>query len=155
MVKELSVGDTVLQFGTTNDGAKITHILKCEFGNKQAELVTINAELSITPYHPIKLNIGDDWVFPRSVKTPTVRYCEAVYCIALEDGHVLDIGDIGCVGLGHDFEENDVIKHPYFGSRRIIDDLDVMPVNEDYIIVINSKNVKRNAKNNLICEISV
>ena len=46
-----------------------------------------------------------------------------IYNVVLDSGHVLIINDVKCVTLGHNYTDNNVIKHPYFGSQEIIKDL--------------------------------
>ena len=39
-----------------------------------------------------------------------------VYNLVMEEGHTAIINGVECCCLGHGFEDNDVIKHPYFGT---------------------------------------
>ncbi len=69
---------------------------------------------------------GTKWVFPCSlVSSPTNIACEAVYSFALDQGHTVSVNDIDCVTLGHEFKE-DIVRHAYYGSKRIIEDLRIL-----------------------------
>ena len=116
-VDEIKVGDIVC----TTDGkkTKITHVLVTAV-NDYVQIVFFENGLCITEWHPIMLY--DKWVFPADVKKSHRTYCDKIYSFALEDSHVIIVNDIRCVTLGHDFV-GDVISHPYFGSKKVIDDL--------------------------------
>ncbi len=49
--------------------------------------------------------------------------CEAVYSFILDDGHVMLINGVECISMGHGFTDNDVVKHEFFGTQRIVEDL--------------------------------
>ena len=80
--------------------------------------------LLITPYHPVR--IDGKWHFPCDLKKPQHRVCSAVYSFVLSAGHVMVINGTECVSMGHGFNE-DVVRHPYFGSAAIIADLARLP----------------------------
>ena len=42
--------------------------------------------------------------------------------IVLDKNHILEIGNFKVVSLAHGFQE-DVVKHPYYGTDRVIEDL--------------------------------
>lgn len=75
----------------------------------------------ITAWHPIRLN--QQWIMPSSlVSSPSEIFCDAVYNFALDQGHTVLVNDVECVTLGHGFKE-DVVRHTYYGSERVIEDL--------------------------------
>ena len=80
--------------------------------------------LDITEWHPIYH--GGNWVFPADVKPAVYQPCEAVYSLVLNTNFVAFINDMPCICLGHEFQDG-ILKHSYFGSRRVIEDMMEMP----------------------------
>lgn len=79
--------------------ARVLCVVKTELPNKSAELVRINDDLLITPWHPIFYSAK--WVFPSKVGSLQRLHCDAVYNFVLERDHVMFIGGVPCVTLGH------------------------------------------------------
>jgi len=91
-------------------------VLKTLCQDGKSDLVELDGGLLITPYHPVKHNGA--WTFPKDVKAPVEMECDAVYSFVLDSGsgkHYIEINGVTCVTLGHDFDDNDVIKHEYVG----------------------------------------
>lgn len=88
------------------------------------DLVTFAGGLAITPYHPVR--VGGRWHFPGDLAAPERKPCPSVFSFVLDRGHVMDIGGVACVTLGHDFAAP-VVSHPYFGSPRVVADLAALP----------------------------
>ncbi len=86
-------------------------------------MVKIGNFLSITPWHPIQ-KIDHKWNFPCLLgeALPVSEFNEYLYDLVLESGHTVEIGGFKVATLGHHFEE-DIVKHDYFGTHRVIDDL--------------------------------
>lgn len=80
----------------------------------------------VTPYHPVILKGKNEWKFPIDIKKDVIMIpdMEYVYNFVLDEGHIIefDCGLISCT-MGHNFNDNSVITHPYFGSNKIINDL--------------------------------
>ena len=94
--------------------------------------------LLITPWHPVR--IEEKWSFPNDLVNRSITRCEMkvdkVYNVVLDNHHTLYIDGTECVTLGHNFS-GEVVAHPYFGSRRVIEDLQRMPGWEEGRVVIN------------------
>lgn len=77
-----------------------------------------------------------------------------MYSFALNQGHTVWVNDIECVTLGHGFQE-DVVRHAYYGTERVIEDLRIMDGQQNCtgVIEMRSKWVKRNKWTNLVCAI--
>lgn len=56
------------------------------------------------------------------VSSPSEIDCDAVFNFALDQGHTVLVNNVECVTLGHGFQE-DVVRHSYYGSQRVIEDL--------------------------------
>ena len=117
-IKELKKGDVV---ETRNSYATVQCIVKTRCRNKKEYLVDIDG-LLITPYHPIIDKYGF-WEFPVNIGLIDEYNCDYVYSIVLNAGHIVYINDIQCVTMGHDFCNNSVVSHPFFGSNRVINQL--------------------------------
>jgi hypothetical protein len=144
LVKDVRVGDNVMLPNKSH--AKVTHMTRIEYYDK-INLTQIGG-LLITPWHPILLN--GTWQFPNSIGITQSYECKYVYNFALDVGHIVTINGIECATLGHGFTDNDVITHEYFGTHKVIDDLNLIRANSDNMIIIDL--IIRNKDNGLICK---
>ena len=93
-----------------------------------SKLVNVGKSTSkpwITSYHPIR--IDGVWKFPMDVNQPEIITGDSdgnliLYNLVLDKGHIVLINDIECVTLGHNLQD-DVVRHQFFGTNIIIDDL--------------------------------
>jgi len=145
LVKDIRVGDNVMLPDTTC--ATVTHVTKVKCQNNKVNLTQIG-DLLITPWHPILMN--NVWTFPNSVGFIESHTHEYVYNFVLNVGHIVTVNGIKCVTLGHGFTDNDVITHEYFGTNKVINDLDKLPTNFEGSIIID--NITRDAVSGLICK---
>jgi len=115
-VKDLKKGDEIESLGKT---AKIVCIV--EFPMKcQTPLVNLNGML-ITPKHPILFE--GNWVYPKSISAAKSLYIESVFNLVLDKNHSANLNGIEVVTLGHEKYDNEVVKHEYYGTQRVIRDL--------------------------------
>lgn len=114
-VDELKKGDEVW------GGHKVRAVLITPV-HKTVPMVRFTTGLKITPWHPMKY-LTDEWVFPHDVGENVEMWVDAYYNLVLESGHIVEINSHPVCTLGHGFEDNDVIKHPYFGTEAVIRDL--------------------------------
>jgi len=122
LVKDVVRGDKVATLG--NKSVEVLCVLKTHCRGNQTELVEMDGGLLVTPFHPIRL--GGKWYFPCDVEQPILRECPAVYSFALKEDssdHVMIINGVECVTLGHNYVDDDVVRHPYFGTRKVVEDL--------------------------------
>jgi len=129
--------------------AKVSCVIKTNCDTHRAQLVEIN-KLLITPWHPVRIN--NQWKFPYHLGPTTERNCSAVYNFVLETKHIMIINGIECVTLGHGFE-GDVIQHSYFGTQRVINDLQKLNGWNIGFIELTKESVVRDRKNGLICSL--
>lgn len=122
MTHQLRAGDVVL------GGHRILCVVRTK--HKRPIKIMCNEQLAITPWHPIRLPFASspEWVFPcRQMELLDLEaeegFTHYVYNLVLESGHYVRIGNYDVCTLGHYFQDNDVIKHNYFGTGRVIDDL--------------------------------
>ena len=90
-------------------------------------MVQIN-RLQITPSHPIF--VENKWCYPSDLvnvgdeKVKIHSFSNIVlYNFVLSEGHTLLVDGISCVTLGHEFTDNLIVAHPYYGTRQVIQDL--------------------------------
>lgn len=50
-----------------------------------------------------------------------------VYNLVLDGGHVVVVDGVEAVTLGHGMEDDDVVRHPYFGTERVVRELQALP----------------------------
>lgn len=87
--------------------------------------------LVITPWHPVRavpLECGggaSEWKFPAEFDLfqPHDEFLHYVYNLVLESGHTVEIDGFQVCTLAHGFEDNAVIRHPYFGTTKVLEDL--------------------------------
>jgi hypothetical protein len=128
-VKDLQVGDSVMTF--QGSPRKITHIMKSKvsFSADISQLCKIK-DLIITRLHPIYEE--GVWIFPKDSKyndvTSTFDNVDYVYSIAIDSPTAREYGviidNIVCITLGHNILDHPILTHDYYGTRRVLDDLD-------------------------------
>jgi len=151
LVSEVKKGDLVATLN--NQLAEVLCVMKIRCLQSQIDLVAIEGGLLITPFHPIK--IADKWHFPCDVSIPSVQHARYVYNFVLKDGaeHVMIVNGITCVTLAHHYDE-EVVRHPYFGSQKVLDDMRGLNGFTRGLIEVNGDCFVRDAYTGLICAIS-
>jgi hypothetical protein len=83
-------------------------------------LVLLPGGLQITATHPVY--IRGEWYRPGELQSaqPTLTLTDVVYNFVLDEpGSLLLVNGIACVTLGHGLQV-DHVRHPFYGSRRVI-----------------------------------
>ena len=142
LVRDIKQGDKI--YSSKGNPAIIKCVIKTKIQSKKTELVCLEGGLRITPWHPVKIN--NIFVFPISMGYANIMDCEAVYNFVLEDQHIMNINGIECVTLGHGLEDNDVVKHEYFGTDRVIKDLEKFSGWKNGLVELRSEWVLRDKK---------
>jgi len=144
---DLKVGDLV--YTTDNKITKIRAILETRLTTTHTMLQKNKNGLKITNYHPVKNEKGE-WIFPCESDEYTVIFeqVSSVYSIALETDHILYINNTPVIGLAHNFVDNAIVKHPYFGSNRVIES--IYTINPKGHATITDKQLHRNSQTGLI-----
>lgn len=128
-VARVAKGDLVAT-GAGDDGgggsARVVCVVKTHCRSGRAQLVRLDGSgLLVTPYHPVC--VDGAWRFPCELGTALERPCDAVYSFVLEaGGHTMVIDGVRCVSLGHGIVADPVVSHPYFGTPRVVEDLQQM-----------------------------
>jgi Mg-chelatase subunit ChlD len=141
MTHQLRAGDSVL------GGHRILCVVRTRH-TKPMKLMRSD-ELTITPWHPIRLAFAKypEWVFPCESEAaeaePVEEFAHYVYNLVLESGHYVRIGVYDVCTLGHCFNDNDVIKHEYFGTYKVIQDLMMKPGWSQGLVTLEPDEQKR------------
>ena len=91
-----------------------------------------------------------EWVFPIKILSSTKVDIEYIYNIVLDSGHTMVINDIQVVTLGHNFKDNSVVQHDYYGSDKVINDLKKINGWDDGIILLDKLLVERGPNGHVI-----
>jgi len=147
-IKDLVKGDLLM--GSNGQAVKLACVVKTICKNNQAQLIKFDSGLKITPWHPIRL--GGKFYFPCTVEQP-FEYeffeCDAVYNFVLESGHLMTVNGVECVTLAHGFQE-DVVRHEYYGTSAILEDLKRMEGWENGLVVLASGDMKRDENSGMV-----
>ena len=154
-IQDIMKGDKVK---TAGSDIKVKCVIKTKCDNNQIKLVKYTDKLYITEYHPILgfsryTNEPKPWIFPCSLKRGEVVNCDAVYNLVLDNGHIIEIDGVYCVTLGHGLEEH-IVKHEYFGTEKVIKDLEKIDGYSDGFIEIEQSNYIRD-ETNKVCGIQI
>ena len=112
--------------------------------NKIENVVCIN-DVCFSLYHPIE--IKGKWVFPCECFKVEKRFVDSWYNLVLKNKHEIILNGTKAITLGHNRTEG-ILKHPYFGTKKVIEAL--MKYNTYERGFISTSNLKVHRKNNLI-----
>jgi len=89
------------------------------------DYANINGAL-ITPWHPIKLGLHgkkETWCFPGELFSTYSYPSSSMITLVLENHHVMFINGLKCITLGHNFTNHSKLIHPYYGTNKVIENL--------------------------------
>ena len=145
LVKNLKKGDTL------NNGAKVVCLIEEKPAETNPLISNINGVL-FTPYHPVLYN--GKWSFPIDIAKPEHMPISSWFNLVLKDDNkkyeVEFENGIKAITLGHYRTENDVLKHPYFGTDEVLKDLkerDPIGYENGYIFVEKNSKIQLNENN--------
>merc|ERR1719464_250931 len=128
-VSEIRKGDRAASLPSS--AAEVVCVVRTAVPEGRASLVHLPGGLRITSWHPV-LDDGS-WRFPADLAPAVDTACDAVYTFILSGGDAVVVGGLPCLTLGHRQEEG-AAKHPYFGSRHVVDDLGRVPGFKDGLV---------------------
>jgi hypothetical protein len=121
------IGNELVYQGEGNQGVKIKYIVKMDIDEGSKSMCLID-NLIISEYHPIFDLNSNEWVFPIQLTQSKEFEMNSMYNIVLESGYWVEIEGYKCVSLGHQLEHfdstNKILKHDYFGTNKVIEDLE-------------------------------
>lgn len=131
-------GDTLIRLG---DGSSVLRVSQLRKGDRVLGGGTVVCVVSsfvynapvckvsdcvLTPYHPVQRQQDQDWEFPCEVKDagPTLL-TGRMFNLVLDCGHTLTTNEgLRVVTLGHGIQNDPVASHPFFGTERVVRDLE-------------------------------
>eukprot|EP01103_Thecamoeba_quadrilineata_P002826 TRINITY_DN12694_c0_g1_i1.p1 TRINITY_DN12694_c0_g1~~TRINITY_DN12694_c0_g1_i1.p1 ORF type:complete len:683 (+),score=129.30 TRINITY_DN12694_c0_g1_i1:137-2185(+) len=87
-----------------------------------ADVVILNG-LKLTPFHPVFF--GNSWQFPALIPGLRIEPFDGnvLFDFVLENEHAAIINGVKCVTLAHGRNDDEVLKHDYFGTEKVIEEL--------------------------------
>jgi hypothetical protein len=148
-------------------GSLVFGIVKLLCMNKRVQFVSFDSGLRITPYHPVRLSLNKHdvsfgFIHPIDFKQLDEYECDAVYSFVLKNDHIMIINDIEVICLGHNFDDRvenslnastskkTILYHPFFGTEKIISDLEkyaswtatrIVTITPDHLVKDTRKNL--------------
>lgn len=130
-VSQLRCGDMIVCPSNSSGVAAVRCILKTWLGSSQC-MVRLPGGLRLTPWHPLRLTSGGQWIFPAELVNmgaaevePAGCGCDAVYSLLLHDvdGAVAPscvVNGVECIGLAHGITQDPVAAHPFYGTLDVV-----------------------------------
>ena len=119
---------------------KVLCVVKTSY--KEGIILVKIGDLEITPYHPVIYE--NKWQFPVNCGVSYQSTEKDVYTLVLENNHIAIVDGIPTICLGHNYDSNKVLKHPYFGSKKVINDLMKIKNFSEGFVEINPEKYIRN-----------
>jgi len=131
-----------------NGWDRIRCIIKIKCKNDKSCLSLLDNNLLITPWHPIKMD--NKWRFPNDINLPVIRKCKYVYNIIMKNRTSIIVNNTICCTLGHNITNDAIVKHDYFGTDKVINDLEQMDGWDEGIIKLDENSMIRNRETGLV-----
>ena len=116
-VKEIQKGDVLLD--STGAASQVVCLVAFPV-RKTMKMVKLNGVL-VTLKHPV-LREGV-WKFAQDLAPSDALYCDTIYNLVMDQHHIVAVNGVDMVTLGHGKHDNSVLYHPYYGTRRVLEDL--------------------------------
>ena len=126
-LKDVKKFDIVKSIDKNNKivGAKVLCVVETIIESGTRDYVSVNGVL-ITPWHPIKFGLHgkeETWCFPGELFSTFKFPSSSMITLVLENHHVMFIGGLKCITLGHNFTNHSKLIHPYYGTNKVIENL--------------------------------
>lgn len=123
--------------------SKIRALVTCESYQVAQSMCWIDG-VAVTPYHPCRNKENAMWGQAMHRVIPSECYMPKVYNLVLHLGHSVDLGGTEFATLAHGGSPYRLDMHdPYFGTRRVIDDLKKQPGWEEGLPIYQNVKVIR------------
>jgi hypothetical protein len=122
-VRDIIPGDIV------HCGAVVVTKVIIHSDDMHTNMVTLpNGGPTMTAYHPVFNRDEMKWMHPINIAPINeAASCRTVYNFVLADWHRLTVNGYECITLGHGNTTDPVLKHPYYGTEKVIEDLKRRP----------------------------
>jgi len=118
-------------------------------------------QLLVTPYHPVKVDQQSDWQFPMDMMLSSNEDQHAtaysVYNLVLKKGqrhNAVIMNGVEAITLAHGITNNATLQHSYFGTDKVVSDLEKTEGWVDGHVVLTESNIKRDTSSGCISHIS-
>ena len=127
LLKDVKKFDIIKSIDENNKivGAKVLCVVETLIESGYRDYVNIN-DVLITPWHPIKIGLHgkkETWCFPGELFSTYSYPSSSMITLVLENHHVMFINGVKCITLGHNFTNHSKLIHPYYGTNKVIENL--------------------------------
>jgi Mg-chelatase subunit ChlD len=127
LLKDVKKFDIIKSIDENNKivGAKVLCVVETLIESGYRDYANINGVL-ITPWHPIKIGLHgkkETWCFPGELFSTYSYPSSSMITLVLENHHVMFINGLKCITLGHNFTNHSKLIHPYYGTNKVIENL--------------------------------
>lgn len=127
LLKDVKKFDIIKSIDENNKivGAKVLCVVETIIESGYRDYANINGVL-ITPWHPIKIGLHgkrETWCFPGELFSTYSYPSSSMITLVLENHHVMFINGLKCITLGHNFTNHSKLIHPYYGTNKVIENL--------------------------------
>lgn len=126
-LKDIKKFDIIKSIDSNNKivGAKVLCVVETIIESGFREYANIN-DVLITPWHPVKIGLHgkeETWCFPGELFSTYKFPSTSMITLVLENHHVMFINGLKCITLGHNFTNHSKLIHPYYGTNKVIENL--------------------------------
>lgn len=157
-ISQIVRGDEL--YGDGLIGSKVIAVIRTPTDDGMINCIPIDGLFAL-PTHPI-LDSDGVWRLPRDLTPETQMVkCDYYYTLLLDRHHIVTVRgpnrDIKFVTLNHGFTDNEYVAHDYFGTSKVVEDLQKCPTfnNDDGIITIPKEAFMRDKVTNWIIGIDL
>jgi len=155
LLKDVQKFDIIKSIDENNKivGAKVLCVLETLIESGTRDYVSVN-DVLITPWHPIKIGLHgkpETWCFPGELFSTFKFPSSSMITLVLENHHVMFINGLKCITLGHNFTNHSKLIHPYYGTNKVIENLNYY-FPEDYAqgkITVKDTHINYKMSNNI------
>ena len=148
-VSDIKKGDRVK---TPHGSSRVLCVLKTFMEAGVPCMISQVGTLYVTPWHPIRYN--DEWVFPQDIQPAIPTVTDAVYSFVIEEHHIMNIENTDVICLGHGYT-NGILKHPFWGTHKVIESMKRSLGWEKGIIHLRSGCCVKDQVTKLICDLNI
>lgn len=161
LADQLLPGTWVYSSTAPDRKAQVTHVMKSLVGSA-VEMCKFPSGLVITPWHPVWQgskpggiqNQPGRWVMPADLPVPRSSYSAeevpAVYSFAVTAGADIVADGMSVITLAHGITDDEVARHAFFGTSRVLRALEAAAPSPDGIHVLSPNAAIVDAQTGLI-----
>ena len=148
-VQHVKKGDRVK---TPHGSSRVVCVLRTLISAGEPCMISQVGTLYVTPWHPIMFN--NNWRFPEEINPAIPTVTDSVYSFVLEEHHIMNIENTDVICLGHGYT-NGILKHPFWGTHKVLDSLKRFPGWERGLVTLRSGCCVKDPDTGLICDLKL